>query len=98
MNSLQELLTCLHNIQSVLGTEIDVSSGEEGDEDGFSLSPSPSPEKRPSPARRSLSPRRQRETAEERMARRRVQSKPQYIGSLGAAKGRTSRHQQVYSL
>ena len=85
----------------MLGTEIDITSEEEEEE---LSTPSPSLQlhhqpgsQHPTTTRGSVSPRKQRPTAEERLTRRnvrRAQSKPQYIGRLGGGRPR-SRDLQV---
>ncbi len=82
VNSLKEVLGCLHEIRSVLGTEIDIPSEEEDDEERYN-SPSPYQKSMPLQAHDDSSKSR---TAEERMIGRnvkRVKTKGRYIGRLG---------------
>lgn len=90
LNSLQEVLDSLHNIQSVLGTEIDITSEDDEappppHQGSAHFKPAHIPDKSVS--------------VEERMLRRnvkRVHSKPQYIGTLGSKRGQgTSTEQKV---
>lgn len=88
IRSLQEVLDSLHSIQSVLGTEIDITSEDE--------ETPPPPRHGSTHLRRSRSPDKEGTSVQEQMTRRNMK-RPQYIGSLGAHRGQSARieEQQV---
>ena len=82
IRSLQEVLDSLHHIQSVLGTEIDITSEDETP---------PPPRHGFAHLRRSRSPDKEVTPAQERTRNmKQAQAKPLYIGSLGANRGQSA--------
>lgn len=93
LNSLQEVLNCLQNIQEVLGSEIDITSEEEEESVPSSVSSQPLVQEPHLHEKHAT-------TAEEQMMKRGVahtQPKPKYIGSLGRHNRERNKEQHVRS-